>query len=268
MSIQLIPQRFQAIRQDNAEESGIHTLAFILSLLVGSVGAGGLVTLVGYYTPFLILGSVLMSVGAGLMYTLKPDASVGAWIGYQILVGIGVGVSLEQCNIAIQTVLPEEQVPAGISLGILVRSLGGTIAIAICQNVFQKKLQENLSEILPGLDISIISGSGATTLVENVQKVLGEERVAEVLALYNDAVVQTYLVGLVLAALTAPCCLLIEWKSVKKEKREKGEEDEAKDVEKAGEIKTSEGVSEERGGAVDGEGPGETKSKGRLEKTR
>jgi hypothetical protein len=196
----------------------------------------------GYYTAFLILGSVLMSVGAGLLYTLKPDASTGVWIGYQILFAAGPGMSLEQCNIAIQTVLSKEKIPAATSLLILVRSLGGSIAIAICQTVFEQRLRKNLADILPGVDISVISGSGATTLVANAQAALRGNKVAveEVLSLYNDAVVQVFLVSLIFGALTFPAGMLVEWKSVKKEKKHK--EAKTEDIEeKAREEKRGDG---------------------------
>lgn len=178
---------------------------------------------VGYYTPFLILGSILMSVGAGLLYTLKPDTDTGKWIGYQILMAAGVGMTLEQCNIAIQTVLPQEQITAGTSLVILLRSLAGSLSVAICQNVFEQKLRKNLAGILPDVDVSVMSGSGATTLVANAQAALGDnqEDVEKVLGLYNEALVQTFLVALILAALTFPAALIVEWKSVKKEKMQK-----------------------------------------------
>lgn len=168
-----------------------------------------------------------MSVGAGMLYTLKPNSSTEAWIGYQIIMGAGIGMTLEQCNIAIQTVLPEKQVPAGTSLSVLVRSLGGSIAVAICQNVFERKLRSNLEDVLPGVDLSFIGGSGATTLVQNANAALGDDQgaVNQVLELYNDALVQTFLVALVLAACTFPAGLLVEWKSVKKEKKEKKIED-------------------------------------------
>lgn len=219
----LITYRFQAIREDNAVESGIHTLPLILSLTVGAIAAGGAVVVIGYYTPFLILGSVFISVGCGLLYTLQPTSSTATWIGYQILVGAGIGMSMEQCNVAIQTVLPKDQIPAGISLSILLRSLSGSIAIAICQNVFEQRLRNNLSGILPEGELSIVSGSGATTLISNAQAAVGgnQDDVQKILNLYNDAVKQTFLVATVMAALTLPAALLVEWKSVKKEKKEK-----------------------------------------------
>ncbi|PVH78006.1 MFS general substrate transporter [Cadophora sp. DSE1049] len=203
-----LPIWFQAIRQDNAEESGIHTLPLILSLIIISIASGGAVVAVGYYTPFLFVGSIVI---------------IGAWIGYQIIFGAGIGMTLEQCSIAIQTALPEKQIPAGTSLSVLVRSLGGSIAVAICQNVFERKLRSNLEDVLPGVDLSFISGSGATTLVQKANAALGGDAgaVEKVLLLYNDALVQTFLVALVLAACTFLMALLVEWKSVKKEKREK-----------------------------------------------
>lgn len=223
----LTSRRFQAIKQDNAEESGIHTLPLILSLIIISIGSGGLVVFVGYYTPFLIIGSIIMSVGAGMLYTLGPDSSIGAWMGYQIIYGAGIGMTLEQCNIAVQTVLPENQVPAGTSLIILLRSLGGSVAVAICQNVFERKLRSNLEEVLPGVDLSFISGSGATTLIQNANAALGGDQsaVEQAIKLYNNALVQTFLVSLILAALTFPAGFLVEWKSVKKEKKEKKVQD-------------------------------------------
>ena len=132
-------------------------------------------------------------------------------------------MTLEQCNIAIQTVLPKEQIAAGISLGVMVRTLSGSIAVSICQNVFEQKLRRNLAGILPNSDSSIISGSGITTLIANAQAGAGGTLIdaQNILKLYNEALVQTFLVALVLAAVTLPASLLVEWKSIKKEKKEK-----------------------------------------------
>ena len=71
--------RFQAIEGDSAVQSGIHNLPIILSVVVSSIAAGGDVAWLGYYVPFLILGSVLTSVGGGLLMTLGPNSGTGAW---------------------------------------------------------------------------------------------------------------------------------------------------------------------------------------------
>ena len=64
-------------------------------------------------------------------------------------------MSLEQCKIAIQIVLPKEQIPAGTSFSILVRSLKGSVAISICLNIFEQKPSRALARILPDLDPSL-----------------------------------------------------------------------------------------------------------------
>lgn len=56
-------------------------------------------------------------------------------LGYQILFGAGAGCSLEQCSIAVQTVLPKEKVSAGISLIVFARALGGAIGSSVGENV-------------------------------------------------------------------------------------------------------------------------------------
>jgi hypothetical protein len=136
-------------------------------------------------------------------------------------------MSLELCQIACQTVLPEDRVPAAISLSIFARSLSGALSIAIAENVFKQKLRENLSGILPEQDLSVVSGSGATTLISNVQDLTGgnEAEVQKVVGLYNDAVVKVFLVALILTAITFLAALPVEWKSVKKEKRQKKDKD-------------------------------------------
>ena len=47
----------------------------------------------------------------------------------------------------------------------------------------------------------------------------------------NDAIVQAFLVALILSAMTLPAALAVEWKSVKKEKKEKtkANEEESRD---------------------------------------
>ncbi|KAF2758755.1 putative efflux pump antibiotic resistance protein [Pseudovirgaria hyperparasitica] len=216
-----MPIWFQAIKGDDAVESGIHQLPIILSFVVFSISAGGLVAAVGYYVPFLILGSILASIGAGLLMTLKPHAATGEWIGYLILFGAGIGMSMEQCNVAIQTVLPQERIPAGTSLAVFARSFGGSLGAAIGQNVFEKRLNENLANVLPNLDKSIVSGSGATNLIANVQAISGGDQglVGQVLELYNNGITQAFLAALILAAMSLLPALLVEWKNVKKEKR-------------------------------------------------
>lgn len=62
---------------DSAETAGLKQLGIVISVTVSAIAAGGLVVAIGYYVPFLILGTVLGSVGAGLLYTI--DTTTNQW---------------------------------------------------------------------------------------------------------------------------------------------------------------------------------------------
>jgi len=91
-----LPIWFQAIKGVSATKSGIMSLPLILGVVICSVVAGGLVTVFGYYAPFMIASSVLMAIGAGLLTTFKVNTGHAEWIGYQALFGIGVGLGMQQ----------------------------------------------------------------------------------------------------------------------------------------------------------------------------
>jgi len=52
----------------------------------------------GYYLPWSVASAVIVSIVAGLMFTLKPDTSTAKWIGYQILAGLGRGCGLQMVS--------------------------------------------------------------------------------------------------------------------------------------------------------------------------
>ena len=90
-----IPLYFQAIKGFDATKSGIESLPFILFATVGTFIGGGLISLVGYYTPFMILGMTMFTIGTGLLTTLGIDTSSIRVTGFQILAGIGIGLSFQ-----------------------------------------------------------------------------------------------------------------------------------------------------------------------------
>ena len=50
-------------------------LPFAAAFAVAIMVAGSITTLIGYYTPVMVIGSVLVAVGAGLITTFKVDTS-------------------------------------------------------------------------------------------------------------------------------------------------------------------------------------------------
>lgn len=206
-----IPLWFQAIKGVSAMQSGINTIPLVLSVVVGSIMSGGLVQKIGYYTPFMIIGSCFMAVGTGLVTTWNVGTSSSMWIGYQVLLGFGVGCTMQHPNIAVQTVLPRHDVPIGTAVLSLCQTLGGAVFAAVGQNLYIDKFTKGLERI-PGINPTLVLGSGATDLTHAVPPALQRQ----VLEAYNDALTQgTFFAALIVACLALPAALGMEWRSVK-----------------------------------------------------
>lgn len=211
-----LPIWFQAIKGVSAVESGIRNIPMILGLVIFSMVAGIVITKVGYYTPFVLTSSVLMSIGAGLLSTLNVDSGHSKWIGYQIIFGAGVGFGMQQTLIAVQTVLPKKDVPIGTAIMMFCQTLGGALFISVAQNVFTNKLLANLQEAVPDLNPAIVLATGATSLADVIPK----KYLAEVIESYNGAIVDTFYVAVAMAVLSSFGAVFMEWKSVKGKKIE------------------------------------------------
>lgn len=81
-----------------------------MSPAIFTVLSGGLITVYGIYVPFLFVGAILATIGTGLVYTLDIGSSSGQWIGYQVLAGIGTGLSIQVPIIANQAFVPMSEI--------------------------------------------------------------------------------------------------------------------------------------------------------------
>ncbi|KAB8069154.1 MFS transporter [Aspergillus leporis] len=221
--IYYLPIWFQAIKADSANQSGIHNLPTVLSVVIFAIASGLGVTVLGYYTPFMIAGSLVMAVGAGLFLLFKVDIPLAMWFGFQVVFGAGAGIGLELANIAVQTVLPEKDVSTGTSVVVFARSLGGAIFVSVGENVFSNHIVSGMFAQVPELDPSVVLQSGATDLQQTVRQAAldqADKVVTRVLEIYNEAIVQTFIVALALACVSIIGAVGVEWRSVKSSAKE------------------------------------------------
>jgi hypothetical protein len=96
-----LPIYFQSVDNRTAISSGVLNLPLVLSLALGSTASGIIVSKTGHAAPFMIVGAVLATVSAGLMYTFDIGTDMGKWIGYQLFYGAAVGLGFQMgINIA------------------------------------------------------------------------------------------------------------------------------------------------------------------------
>lgn len=211
MIVYYLPIYFQAIDGASAVNSGIRLLPMVIPIVIASILTGQLISRIGYYTPFMLIGIVFTAVGAGMLTTLEVNTTTGQWIGYQILYGFGLGCSNQTPNMAAQTVLPRDQVAIGASLMFFGQTLFGAVFTSVGQNVLDNQLTKRLADI-PGITAKLIQSTGATDILSFVPPA----QHAEALIKYNNSLRVCFQVGVILACLSFIGAVFMEWRTVKK----------------------------------------------------
>lgn len=197
-------------------------LPSIISLSVAAISSGFILSAIGYYTPLMLLGSTMTAIGFGFLTAFKPSTSHASWIGWQVMFGVGVGMSFPQPWSAMQTALAPGDIPLGMAGVGFAISIGAAIAISLAQNVFTNLLRQGLrSAAIPGPEIDDILAQGATGLLQHVprgQKVL-------VIGIYNSAVTRCFWVGVAAACAGLVAAMSMNWNSMKQKEVKGGKEE-------------------------------------------
>lgn len=78
-----LPIWYQAIKGLSAIDAGVRMLGYFLVTVFFVITSGLVVSKTGYYTPWLIVGTALLTVGCGLLATCQVDTSTAKSIGFQ-----------------------------------------------------------------------------------------------------------------------------------------------------------------------------------------
>ncbi|MCJ1350729.1 MAG: hypothetical protein MMC33_000710 [Icmadophila ericetorum] len=222
-----LPIYFQAIKGVSALQSGIDTFAMLVGNSIMTLLSGYLVSKYGYYTPFMYAAVVMMAIGAGLFTTLNAASGTAEWVVYQLLYGFGAGLGFQQPYVVAQTILPLNDIAIGCATMLFVSLLGGTITVSVANAVFKTKLVNNLLRIVPHIDPQTVVAVGATGLKKIAAQ--GSEDYAGVVFSYNNALMKTFQIALIMICIGGLGAVFVEWNSVKsgkgKGKREKKKEE-------------------------------------------
>jgi hypothetical protein len=188
----------------------------LVAVIVGVLGSGALVTLMGYYTPFMLASSVLMPVGLGMLTTIGPDTPRAALLAYPAIFGLGVGLGFQQPLIGVQAALPPADIAPGTSVIVFGQTIGAAIMIAAGESVFQNRLVVNLANYLGLTNINTqqLLGNGPASL----QSLVSVDRLPLLIQAVNASLTQTFYVAVAMAALSAFGSAFMGWKSVKQPK--------------------------------------------------
>ncbi|OGE48534.1 hypothetical protein PENARI_c028G12193 [Penicillium arizonense] len=193
-----LPIWFQAIKGASAVNSGIMCLPLMLSMVIFSFVTGGGVTATGRPEPFFYFAAILSVVGAGLMTTFEVTTGHPNWIGYQVLLGSGVGMGIQLPIIAAQAALAAPDIPIGTAIVTFCQTFGGAIFVSVSQALFANRLRSGILDTVPAVRPDIVRQIGAT----NLDSVIDGGHMPAVKRVYNEALVSAWYLAVALFALS------------------------------------------------------------------
>ncbi|GAB7353775.1 hypothetical protein MBLNU459_g4162t2 [Dothideomycetes sp. NU459] len=195
-------------------KSGVMLIPGLAAYIIAIMIAGPTISAVGWYVPFMLAGSILMPIAAGLLTTLDTDATIAMLIGYNAFFSAAGGIGFQGPQIAVQTTLSDDDTSMGLAMIIFAQNFGPALSLNIAQSIFSSRLTKNLATYAPTLNATAVENLGFSDLKAHVPaKDLGV-----LLLSFDKAITQTFYLGVALTCLTMIGSLRMEWRSVK-EKR-------------------------------------------------
>ena len=137
--------------------------------------SGRIITRTGRWKRFLVIGSALLTAGFALMGTLRADTSFTLLSVYMALIGIGLGMTMQNLVLAVQNTVGPHELGAASSAVAFFRSLGGAIGVSVLGAVLAHKVKDYTADGLARLGIPA-SGSGSGGVLPDVHTLPGPIR--------------------------------------------------------------------------------------------
>lgn len=168
-----LPTYLQYVDGDSATLSGVRTLPMVVGLLVASVFSGNVVSKTGRYRIFPIVGSLVMAVGLYLLSRMGPDS--GAWLEslYMLVLGVGIGLSMQVLTIAVQNTVDYSDLGTATSGVTFFRTLGSSFGTAVFGTIYANALKPNLTD---GIAAAARAGGDPAVLAKAAQSPQGLHR--------------------------------------------------------------------------------------------
>ena len=150
-AIVMLPLYLQVVKGNSATEAGLKLIPLMIGIVSMSIFSGKRISLTGKYKIFPIIGTGIMTVGLILMATLNQDTSFFSLSIYAILLGGGLGLSMQTILIALQNDVEFKDMGIATSSNTFFRSLGGAFGTAIFGTIFSNRiayyLEDNLAKL-------------------------------------------------------------------------------------------------------------------------
>jgi EmrB/QacA subfamily drug resistance transporter len=139
-----LPLYLQLVNGATPTESGLLLLPMILGLMISSIVSGQVIARTGRYRLFPTVGSGLMAAGFLWFSFAHADRPVWFMMIGMLLIGLGLGQSMQTLTIASQNSVGPREIGVATSSATFFRQIGGTLGVAILFSALFSRLPDTI----------------------------------------------------------------------------------------------------------------------------
>ncbi|WP_432544937.1 MFS transporter [Kineococcus sp. SYSU DK002] len=221
-----LSQYFQLARHESPTMAGVMTIPMIVGLFLSSTIAGQFITRTGRWKGWLVTGGVLLTAGLGLMGTIEYDTNYWVVAPYMALIGLGVGMMMQNLVLAVQNVAEPQDLGSASSFVAFARSLGGAIGVSALGAVLGHRVTTHLETGLADARIDpaqALGSLGSSTGVPNLD-VIPEPVRSIVQAAYGSSIADVFLLAAPFALIAFVITLFFKERALRGESEPRAQE--------------------------------------------
>ncbi|MCQ4084485.1 MFS transporter [Streptomyces sp. RB6PN25] len=165
-----LSQYFQLGRDKTPAMSGVMTIPMVAGLFVASTLSGQIITRTGRWKAFLVAGGIFLTAGAALLGLIRHDTPYWQVAVYTALLGVGIGMMMQNLVLAVQNQVATEDLGSASSLVTFFRTLGGAIGVAALGAALSNRITHYMQDGFASLGIPMPATQGGEANLPDLSK--------------------------------------------------------------------------------------------------
>ncbi len=161
-AIFFLPIFVQGVIGNSVTNSGAILVPMLLAMIATSVASGQVISRTGRYKLLLLAGLVVMGAGFYILSTFDVHTTNREAVEAMILVGLGLGVSMQTYTLIVQNSVSRHDMAVATSATQLSRSMGAAVGLAVLGTVFSQGMTASMAKYLPPAVLQKMQASGSS----------------------------------------------------------------------------------------------------------
>ena len=141
-----LPLYLQIVRGKSPTIAGLMLVPLMIGIIASSQTSGRIMSRTGHYKVFPIIGTALMGLAMLAFSTLALETPLWRFEAIMVVMGMGLGLSMQTLVISVQNALPPRDMGIATSSVTFFRSMGATFGVAAALAILFSSLVGNIQD--------------------------------------------------------------------------------------------------------------------------